>query len=121
MNLGNILADQGKLHEAQGMLDGVIQGYSGLFGPRHYRTLIARANLAYILFRLGELAEARDIYEQVIAGFTEQVGPRHYHTLQAKERLAAVSWVQDAERKPQELQPDRDQRFSFAHRWGKES
>ena len=68
---------------------------SGVSGPQHPHTLLARANLAFFTGQAGDAAGARDLYAGLLPVIERVLGPGHADTLTVRANLL-TSWSKRA-------------------------
>ena len=86
----NLLADGGKLDEAQAMYVRALAGCEEALGPDHTSTLFTTHNLANVLYQQGNLDEAKAMYERALVECERVSGPDHANTLFTVSNLAAL-------------------------------
>lgn len=80
-NLACALHHQGKLAEARGVFEEVLQERTRVFGPDNPHTLLTRNNLARLLFDQKDFAAARILQEQTFADAKRKLSPDNPDTL----------------------------------------
>ena len=94
MMLGRLLQDQGKLDEAEPLMQRRLEGSEATLGAMHPETLIAVGNLAQLLKAQGKLDEAEPLYLRSLEGREATLGAMHPSTLIAVANLADLLQAQ---------------------------
>jgi tetratricopeptide (TPR) repeat protein len=88
--LGYLYADQGKLDEAEKMLQRALRGYEKAWGPDHTSTLDTVNNLGNLYADQGKLDEAEKMLQRALRGKEKAWGPDHTSTLNVQ-RCSSIS------------------------------
>ncbi|PSN58604.1 hypothetical protein BS50DRAFT_614817 [Corynespora cassiicola Philippines] len=89
-NLGNLYAAQGKLEEAEAMLNQALEGYKKALGPTHTSTLDMVNNLGLLYTKQGKLEAAEAMYKQALERYEKALGPTHTSTLDTVNNLGVL-------------------------------
>ena len=73
-NLGILYADQGKLAEAEQILEWGLRGYEKALGIEHTSTLDTVSNFGSLYQNQGKLAEAEQVLERALRGYEKALG-----------------------------------------------
>jgi serine/threonine-protein kinase len=92
--LAHVRRGQGRLAEAEDLLERAIAGFDETDGPQATTTLGARAALAAVELALGRVASAAARIEAVLALQREQLGQEHPDVLESRLTLARVRRAQ---------------------------
>ena len=84
---GVLLADHGKMAEAEKMYERALEGYEKAWGPEHISTLDTINNLGNLYPDQGKMAEAEKMYERALEGYEKAWGPEHISTLDTVNKL----------------------------------
>ena len=90
---GVLLADQGKLAEAEKMYQRALEGYEKAWGPEHTSTLDTVNNLGNLYKNQGKMDEAKKMYQRALTGYKKVEDLNHPMT---KQIIQNLSNVQDA-------------------------
>jgi tetratricopeptide (TPR) repeat protein len=85
--LGILYSDQGKLNEAESMLDRALEDYEKALGRDHTSTLDTVNNLGLVYKEQGKLGEAEGMLDRALEGFQAALGPAHQKTQTVKHDL----------------------------------
>jgi tetratricopeptide (TPR) repeat protein len=91
-NLATVYAEQGKLAEAEDLIEQVLADRTADLGPLHEKTLHAQDWLAKVYAAQKRYGEAERLYREVIAGRSTMLGPRHGDTTGSRSSLAFLYW-----------------------------
>jgi tetratricopeptide (TPR) repeat protein len=80
-HLSLLLQRQGKLHEAEWMLQLTLTSEERALGLNHKLTLETLNDLGHLYSRQGKLDEAEQMLERALSGREEELGPNHKSTL----------------------------------------
>ena len=89
-NLGMLLTDQGKLSEAEPLLQDALRQRRDMLGDAHPDTLNSMSNLAMVLKDLGKLSEAELLFRDALLRRRETLGDAHPETRNAINSLAVM-------------------------------
>jgi serine/threonine protein kinase len=89
-NLAAMLADEGKLTEAEPLMRDALERSRRLFGEDSPATMRSLNNFGALLYLQGKLAEAEPLYRQVLQQLTRSLGADHLDTLNAENNLASL-------------------------------
>ncbi|CAK7199271.1 hypothetical protein SEUCBS139899_001946 [Sporothrix eucalyptigena] len=87
---GILYSDQGRLPEAEAMLQRALQGFEKALGPDHTSTLSTVGNLGRLYKDQGRLPEAEAMYQRALQGFETALGPDHTSTLDTANNLGSL-------------------------------
>ena len=106
-------------HDAEPILERVVETRKKDFGLENHDTLTAIQSLAYVYESRGRYKDAEDLLHQVIQHREEHFGLEHYTTLGAKQDLASVYQSQirykDAEDLLDKVLRSQKERFGLEH------
>ena len=94
-NIANCLVREGKLSEAENMMEKVLRGYEKTLGPDDYLTLFTTSNYAAILMQLNRLPEAKILFDKALRGMERTLGPDHEKTLGTSMHFGSCLQQQD--------------------------
>ncbi len=101
-DLGVLLREEGRLDEAQTLLESTLQARKQLLGPEHPDTLTVMHNLAAIMTDRQDNAKVEPVLRELYAVRTRVLGPDHIDTLRTLINLAVtekrLNRLDDAER-----------------------
>jgi tetratricopeptide (TPR) repeat protein len=90
LNLADLLADMGRVDEAEAPLREAVETWARVHGPLHPGALLARMNLGMLESRRGNHAEAEALVRGVVDDRARVSGERHADTLSALANLGFV-------------------------------
>ncbi|MHC4990375.1 MAG: tetratricopeptide repeat protein, partial [Planctomycetota bacterium] len=93
-NLGMALTGQGRLSEAERVLDEALEEQRLLLGGAHPDTTNTMAKLAGLYRTMDRLDQAETLWTEVLDLHKQNLGPEHDYTLQATAGLAQVRFSQ---------------------------
>ena len=93
-NLANLLADQGKLGDAEPLYREALAGKRRTLGDEHPSTLNSIFNFAGLLWKQGKLGDAEPLYREALAGRRRTLGDEHPDTLNSIYNFAGLLWEQ---------------------------
>jgi len=118
-HLGFLLKRQGKLGEAEQMLQRALASYEKALGPDHTSTLDTVNNLGILYRAQGKLDEAERMYQRALAGYESALGPDHMSTLGTVNNLGLLYRTQgkldEAERMYQRAQAGKEKALGPNH------
>jgi tetratricopeptide (TPR) repeat protein len=89
-DLGYHLLHEGRMEEAEPLLQQAIAGARTVLGDRHRLTLLALNNLGGVLSFTGRDEEAKSAFGEMLVGCRATAGARHPDTLQALHNIGAI-------------------------------
>jgi tetratricopeptide (TPR) repeat protein len=91
--IASVLDDQGKHHDAEGVLREVLQERERRLGSKHPDTLLSRNLLANELLWQGKYVEAEEQYREILKLYEKMHAPTNRDTLRVHQNLAiALTW-----------------------------
>ena len=88
--LGTAHSSQGRLEQAEALLDNAVKGLSRALGENHLSTLYAMNDLARVFRDQGKLERAEELFVKILEGEGRVSGENDVDTLSALKNLAAV-------------------------------
>ncbi len=89
-NLGGVLADRGKLDEAEPILRDVLEQRRRVLGEQHPQVSTSMGRLGRVLLARGSYAEAEQMYRESLRRNRSALGDSHLDTLNTMSNLADV-------------------------------
>jgi tetratricopeptide (TPR) repeat protein len=85
--LASVYVQQGKLAEARGLYELIVDDRKGVFGDSHRLTLWAEMQLGIVLVKAGEKEEGRQLLQSLLPRQLVVLGPEHPDVSQVKDIL----------------------------------
>jgi len=94
ITFGVFYSDQGRLKDAEMMLNRALAGIERVFGPEHPATLATVNTLGNLYSDQGRLEDAEMMYNRALAGCEKALGPEHTITLNIVNNLGILYFDQ---------------------------
>ena len=101
--LAGILAESGKLQEAEQLLWGVVQKQERFLGPNDLLTIAARAELALVLAKRGDELKAEDMLRRALWDHEDLLGAPHPASMKMRKELVALLYMRRKTKEAEEM------------------